>query len=110
MIIGESIATETTTFSPWFERQGDAGTFFIQIMQRMPDCDVVGTVQTKNKEDADSAATSAGSFGTLSTTGTHSVRATSLKELVRIRMVVADGSEGESWVHLRVMPPSWETN
>ena len=112
MIIGECIATDSICFTPWFESQGDAATFYIDIQARMANAQVSAWVHNKNKEDADSAAVVAtgGAFTPTSTTGVIFTRATSLLELVRLRIHLLDTAEGESWVHLRVVQPSWETN
>ena len=113
MLIGECIATETPFFyTPWYERQGDAGTFMIEVIAFMANAHASAWVQNKNKEDADSAATIAtgGTFSDIAAVGVHMQRATSLKELVRLRMEVKDSLDGDSWMHLRIVNTAWETN
>jgi hypothetical protein len=64
-------------------------------------------MESKNSEDADSAATAVGASGAISS-GVGTVLGTNLKELVRYKYVVSGG--GTAWVHFRVLPPAWLPN
>ncbi|MHC5063706.1 MAG: hypothetical protein ACYTG5_07015 [Planctomycetota bacterium] len=112
MIIGESVVTETIFYTLWFERQGDAATFMVDNIAFMANAQADVEVENKNKDEADSSAVTAtgGTFTTISSTGVHTKRATSLLELVRLKVEVTDSAEGDSWMHLRIVEPAWETN
>lgn len=107
MIIGVTIHNGLTAYSPWFPRQGDAATFAAECIGVSGATNTI-TVQTKNMDEADSAATGSSTIA-LSSAGTSTVRVASLKELVRFKYVVT-GTNSYDWIHFRVLAPSWETN
>lgn len=111
MILGEMLQAGTTAYSPWFERQADAAVFNLRV-QATPGIGaaLAVNVQTKNTQDADSAASNIGSFALADPVivGFYSASVIGLKELVRYEYIEA-GAEGE-WVHLQMMDPVWLRN
>lgn len=116
MILGQSMPCKgggIAMYSAWLPRQGNSATFV---------CHVIGassanlvfdvTVQHKNLGDDDSGATGAGSFSTISSTGTYTLHVSGLKELVRFQYVAdsAIPAAFEDWVHFRMLNPNWESN
>lgn len=111
-ILGQSVVgIEDPPFAvytgPWFSRQADAATFVAQTLHIGTNCRLVVTVEHKNIEDADSAATTVATFATISTVGSTVQAATGLKELVRFVYTVSSNS-GTDWVHYRMLAPIWQ--
>jgi hypothetical protein len=117
MLIGQSVLAPTggaTYYSPWFPRQGDACTVVIETMRASGTLTTFSCqVETKNNEDADSAATNVGSAITITTSTTASATTTAarsgFKELVRYKFT-ATGSGSTRWIHFRSNPPIWQPN
>jgi hypothetical protein len=108
MIIGQTVMSGGTYFSPWFPRQGDSAVFSAQVIA----CSTAGTftvqVQTKNNDDVDPG-TVVGSFsGTPNTLGVFGgTQFLGMKELLRFQYTQTGSS---NFVHFRVLPPAWESN
>lgn len=109
MIIGQSLASGTTAYSPWLDRESDEAQFYLEIIGLMSGVKLDVTLQHKKRTEADSAATTAATFTQITTTGVKDKAASSLKELVRFKYVVTD-SGSAAWIHLRVMPTIWITD
>lgn len=106
MIIGQSLASGTTAYSPWLDRESDEAVLYLDIIARMSGVKLDVTIQHKKRTEADSAATTAATFAQITTTGVKEQAASGLKELVRLKYVVTD-SGSKAWIHLRVMPTIW---
>lgn len=115
MLIGQSILApggDVTIdyYSPWYSRAADAATFLVEVLLASGGTwglDVL--VQHKKSEDADSAATTAATFTTITAVGTSSKSASGLKELVRYKYSLTADSSAE-WIHFRANPPIWQPN
>ena len=117
MILGEMLMTGTTARGPWFRRLGDAVTFFCDAVAIAATTEMEISIETKNTEDADSAATSPvlpplASSWIVNATGSSSIRVSALKELVRFQYIVSftGGGGGQGFIHFRMPPPAWEVN
>lgn len=108
-VLGDDNLPAATYYSPWFPRQSDAATFFLQTLFVSTNGQVIVTIQNKNETDADSSATTAATFSTASSVGTIEKAASSLKELIRFKYAVS-ASSGTAWLHIRMMPPMWQPN
>lgn len=109
MIIGQTLASTATVYSPWFERLGDSATFYLDIIAAYAGVKLDVDIQYKKRTEADSAATTVASFTQITSTGLASKSASALKELVRFKFIVTDGGT-KRWIHFQVMPPIWATN
>lgn len=108
MLVGQSLrGSGTTVYSPWFPRGGNQGLFSAEALLADGGGGVTVTVESKNTEDIDSAATAVGASGAISS-GVGTFLGTNLKELVRYKYVLSGGSS--AWVHFRVLPPAWISN
>lgn len=135
MFIGQTIVAEnyddneggglqafaTDVFTPWFPREGDAATFYLEILSIAASYSggnstptVRLEVHTKNSEDADAPGSQSVANSSASTTGLVSARASSLKELVRLKFRLSDlGSSISARTFqavIRPLQPAWETN
>ena len=108
MIIGQTVFAAGSYYSPWFPRQGDAATFACESIA-VNGATLAITVQHKNMDTADSGATTAGTFSSITTATTTTQRVTALLELVRFKYVLT-GADNTKWIHFRMLSPSWETN
>lgn len=109
MIIGQSLASSTTVYGPWFDRQGDEAFFYVDVIAVMSGVKMDITMQHKKRSEADSAATTAVAFSQITTTGVKEQTTTGCKELIRFKYVVTD-SGSKAWIHFRVMPTIWVTD
>lgn len=128
MIIGETLQPKVDPGAlyetPWIPRNGDFGEFLIDIIDfldtgvKLPSLSVTATLQTKNSEDIDSAATGIGTIGPLTASSTPPMsigafagKFTGAKELVRCRFtIIFSGTDHDAWIHLRALNISWATN
>lgn len=120
MIIGETICavSEQTTvvYSPWFQRQGNAATFVLDVIDASTptggsaDPTVTVTVQTKNSEDVDPGSPATGGTFAQTGAGRQEHRNSNFKELVRFKFEVSTSASGIAWSHFRMLNPAWETN
>lgn len=119
-------ANQSIVYTPWFPRGGDAGQFTTEVIaisqpsndgSNMSRPTLEMTVETKNSEQKDSAATSKGS-ASLDTSPADMVveasNASGLLELVRVKFRLYD-SDGASilrtyYAVFRLLNPSWVTN
>ncbi|MFO1052760.1 MAG: hypothetical protein U1F36_11145 [Planctomycetota bacterium] len=108
-MLGDDNLPAATYYSPWFPRQSDAATFFLQTLFVSTNGQVIVTIQHKNQTDPDSAATTAGTFSTASSVGTIEKAVSGLQELIRFKYAVA-ATSGTAWLHTRMMPPMWQPN
>ena len=110
-LLGQSVIGSLETvekYSPWFSSGSDAATFLLQIQHQMSGVSITVTIQHKNTEEADSAATTAATFSSASGIGTYAKAASGLKELVRFRFDISASSD--AWMHFRMLPPIWQPN
>lgn len=117
MLIGQSVnsplsPTKASYVTPWFPRQGNSLTAIVEIMKAAPttgsfSCTV--TVQTKNKEQADSSAIALGGAVVISTIGATPIQRTGALELVRYTYQFSSTTSAQ-WVHMRANPPIWQPN
>lgn len=114
MLIGQSVLAPTggaVYYTPWMPRQGDAFTVVIEVLRTSGTLTFSCQVQTKNAEDADSAASSLGSAISVTTTAGAVTKAnrTGALELVRYALTIT-GSSALRWIHFRSNPPIWQPN
>jgi len=105
-MIGQTAMKGLTAYSPWFDRGGPSATFV---------CDVIAIegsgqldVDVEHKNYADTAATSAGTFTTMTAVGVSSKDIDGLKEQVRFKYT-SGGTVNTEWVHFRMLNPSWRS-
>lgn len=108
MILGTTLPFENgsgfSAFSFWIPRQGDTVRFNVDVAHSL---DVKLTIQTKNREDAESAAIDLGDATV--TGGALTLRVTGGKELIRVKLTTnPNDTATDSIVHLRVLDPVWE--
>jgi hypothetical protein len=113
---------EAVSYTPWISRQADSGLFGLEITFLSPAHTSNGSipavtmyVQTKNRDEADSAATTAASSEFTSSGVQTPVQASGLKELVRLKFKLSDvtGSAPVERAYnagLRPLRPSWKPN
>jgi hypothetical protein len=110
MACGEVLmAGSSGVHSPWFERFGDTATFFGQVIA-IRDAVLTIEIQTKNRDEPDSAATALGSIE-MTAVGVDSTRVTSMRELVRFEYAVSNVGlvpPEANYAHFRMLPPAWE--
>jgi hypothetical protein len=109
---GEFLFTGSSgVHSPWFERLGDAATFFCQLIA-VRDAVLSVQIQTKSREEPDEAATTLDTFN-MTAIGVGSTRVTGMREVVRfeyaVTTVVLVPPVG-NFAHFRMLPPAWEDN
>lgn len=119
MLLGQSILTGTvgnpnSYFGPWMPRGANAAVFVAEVFfvsgGGASNLDLIISIEHKNSEDADSAATTAVSFSGINAAGTYSASASGLKELVRYKYQAGIESGQPEWLHLRMNPPIWQPN
>jgi hypothetical protein len=111
MIVGETLLGGTTTYTAWESALGPAVTCFVQVIAFGDTNGFDVTIETKNVDETDAQAVTAtgGAFATITQAGTFQKRATGLKQLYRLKLVVSSGGEGdEKFVHVRRLAPAWE--
>jgi hypothetical protein len=113
MILGELLHAATiAAYSPWFERQADAAVFCLRVVATCRGGTGFGVnVETKNTQDADSAASKIGSFAVSvpAVAGTYSTGVLKdMKELVRY--AYSETGAADEWVHFQMMDPEWLWN
>lgn len=108
-VLCTNVEDQTVYYGPWFPRQSDAATFFLEVMHLSANAQMQVIVQHKNEEDADSSATTVATFSTASSVGTYGQAATGLKELVRFKYVGTSAGTSD-WMHFRMLPPMWQPN
>jgi hypothetical protein len=112
MLLGQSILAPTTAatyYGPWMPRGGDAFTAVLEVMRTMGGAfTLIVEIETKNREDADTAVSS---LGTMSTNGTGTIQKhfSGCKELVRCKYT-ATGTSAIQWLHVRMNHPIWQPN
>ena len=123
MLIGQTVLAPTTAtayYGPWFPRGGNSLKAEVQFLNKSLALATSLTtftceVQTKNNEDADSAATTIGAAFTVDHTtrlGVVTVSASTLtgaKELVRYKFNLQNTGSA-AWVHFNPNPPIWLPN
>ena len=114
MIIGQIVEKKPSTVTryegPWTARRGDRASYAIELIEQSNGGDFRFKVETKNSEDADSAATNLTSDITVGTTaGLVETSATGAKEWVRyVIFTVNDGDAG--FIAFRTLDPQWAEN
>ena len=104
-----STTPKSSLYSPWFPRGGDAAVFTLEVIS-INGLTLTWVVETKNSEDANSAASTVGSAVTATTTGLkYTATLTGFEELVRFRYDTGS-SASMDWVHFRALNPSWAYN
>lgn len=102
------LQSDVRRYGPWIPRQGNS------LLAAWEVIDITGgarpklIVETKNTQDADSAAVDLGQLETATSIGAFSFVVTGCRELVRFSYLI-DGATTD-WVHLRDMPLVWVTN
>jgi hypothetical protein len=112
------LVQDTAVTSPWFDRRGDSALFTIDvsnmsIIAPTSEPQLTVSIETKNTEDLDSAATPVTSM-VIGGSGISQVQGTGLKELVRYQYVLTDvGSDPIArtfFVIFRMLDPEWFSN
>ena len=109
MIIGQSLASTQTVYSPWVDRMSSEARFYLDIIAVMSGVRLDVVIQHKKRTEADSAASTIATCTQITTTGIKEVSASSLRELVRFKFTVTDAGS-MAWIHFRVMPTIWRTD
>lgn len=109
MIIGQSVASTQTIYSPWFDRVSSEASFYLDIIAVMSGVRLDVYIQHKKRTEADSAASAIASFTQITTTGVKEKSASNLRELVRFKFTVSDAGS-KAWIHFRVMTTIWRTD
>lgn len=114
MLIGRLLLVGTTAYGMWRDSPGAAVTFINEIYALGSSAKLTVTVQTKEPDEADSAAVAAtnGTMSNLAAVGVTKQRATALKQLYRYKFeITADaGGSDEKFVHFLMHPPMWEVS
>lgn len=109
MIVGTTVfhdGTGTTAYySPSFPRGGLAAVFSMDVTHKNG-ASVAMTVTVEHKNDDETAWTTAGSFSSITTTGTKTVDVSSIKEEVRLAFTFTAGSAG-NFFHVVISAPAW---
>lgn len=112
MLIGQTVLAgwkdAILYYSPWMPRQGNDMTAVTEVIKTSGVLTLTCAVETKNAEDADSAASNLGSVDA-TTAGTVTKSVIGCKELVRYRFE-ATGTSQVEWVHFRSNSPIWQPN
>ena len=124
MLIGKTILAEmnnfvtnpTVVWTPWFSRQGDGAASSFEVISISPSNMAQLTVKMYHKSSSETGdgSENAAVSGTVSTysNGVFSFRNTGCKQLVRYRILLAEGSsapqDGALFAHFRILPPSWQ--
>lgn len=91
--------------TPTFPRGGLSGTFGVEVFALVgssPSVEV--TVEHKNEEDT--SYTTAGTFSSITSAGVHTLNVSSIKEQVRLSVVIG-GSSSTNMAYLNILPPMW---
>ncbi len=117
MLIGQSLLAPVTPvdyYMPWFPRGGNVGSMVIEVLRiSSASCTLTVTMEQKDADESDAAATSAGAFAAgITATGTYPGALTSagIKQLVRCKLTLKSVSAVVEWMHLRVNAPIWQPN
>lgn len=110
-LIGETIvreATDSTTYTGfWMPRLADEATYGVDVVGATGAIFEIA-VQTKNSEDADSAATVLGSFNTMAASGVTKWTESGAKEWVRY--VIKPTGSTAGMAHFQFLAPQWVYN
>lgn len=112
MIIGESLVSGVTAYSPWFEAFGPGATFACAMlaMTAPGTTELTIVVQTKNLLEVDEDATNLTPIGigswVVGAVGIDSATYEGFLELVRFKYSVAS-ARGHDVVHFQLLPPAW---
>jgi|KBSSwiStaDraftv2_1062776.scaffolds.fasta_scaffold1872565_1 hypothetical protein len=109
MIIGQTLnaidGEDAYYFTPWFPRVADNAIFtFQRIEDTLTGGGAVVEVFHKNAEDAGTGSSVTEFSSQLGSTDLYEAACTGLKEMVRFRIMVKDGT---GWIHFRFLPPTW---
>jgi len=111
MVIGRTIMKKasavSTYYTHWQPREGNSGTFSMEIVQGILGENLTMTVQTKTSEEADSSAADLGNVS--GTSAVKSVNVSSCKDLVRCKITTAN-SAATGGYFIRVLQTQWEYN
>jgi len=113
MLLGQTLVSPCTSYSPWVPRQADALVFAAEVFAVSPGAATLTvTVQTKNTEETDSQATNLTAVANGGATGTFLNKATGCKELVRYRyqFLPDDIPATQESINFRMLPASWLFN
>ena len=121
MLIGQTISAlegennETTVYTPWFPRQGDATTTTVEVIAISDDSKFTVQAQTKDSEEVDSALTDLTPVVAIADTTSpliQSARQTAFQELARYKITLeatkTAASGASLYCHFRVLAPQWE--
>ena len=111
MIIGRTIMKKASTVGTyetyWQPREGNSGTFSIEVVQHLLGENLTLTVETKTLEQPDSGAVALGNVsGGL---GVHSVNVSNCKDVVRCK-ITTPNSVATGAYFIRVLQTQWEYN
>lgn len=108
MIIGQTLnavaGEDKFYFSPWFPRAADNAVFTFQYITDQLTGGAVIDVLHKNAEDSGTGSVVTDFSAQLGSTDLYEAQCSGLKEMVRFRVKLKDGT---GWVHFRFLPPTW---
>ena len=131
MILGQVIrapnGAAATYYGPWFPRQGTKAVFACNHINSSEVSSLQITVQTKRAEDdnRNDSIEEVGSAASISVAAADSVttfeRGNTIdgsdgsgtfgfRDLVRFKYVLTSNASKKSWIHLRMLSPTWETD
>ncbi len=116
MLIGQSLLAPTVAvdqYSPWFPRGGNTGTIVVEVLLiSSGSCKVTISMEQKDADESDAAATAVGSSVALTAVGTQTAALGSagVKQMVRCKINMASTGANVEWAHVRINPPLWQPN
>ena len=112
-------SADTYVYTPWMRSSGDRAVFGVEIVNISSSCTLSWNVETKNSENADSAASALMTSDQAETTvgvkyckdgGGSMTPLNECLELYRYRFATGSGYSTTQWVNLRELAPSWQRN
>lgn len=116
MLIGQSLLAPTVAvnqYSPWFSRGGNTGTIVVEVLLiSSGSCKVTISMEQKDADESDAAATAVGSSDSFTAVGTltASLGSAGVKQLVRCKINMLSTGANLEWAHLRINAPLWQPN
>jgi len=112
-------SADTYVYTPWMRSSGDTAVYGVQIINISSGCTLSWNVETKNSEDADSAATALMASDQAETStgvkyskdgGGSTAPLDACLELYRYRFATGSGYSTTEGVNFRELAPAWQLN